>query len=150
MQLLYPVTASHLQDNSYNLSLMLIITIMIIDNHGKDNLSLSSPGSLFVSPPSIRGGMDTSGLHRYPQPRTIFRCERAQGTPRVPCDQLRLQARGRRGPPAYVLLRRRRHPRPFSQVDVPQAKGCWSETVIDETWVAGVVYVVSFSTSVLL
>ena len=40
MQLLYPVIASHLQDNSCNLSLMLIITVMKIDTFGEDILHL--------------------------------------------------------------------------------------------------------------
>ena len=43
MQLLYPATASHLQDNSYNFFPTLIIAIMKIDTLGKDILRLSSP-----------------------------------------------------------------------------------------------------------
>ena len=36
MQLLHPATTSHLQDNFCNLSLMLIITVMIIDIYSED------------------------------------------------------------------------------------------------------------------
>ena len=40
MQPLHLATASYLQDNSYNLSLMLIITIMKTDTHGENILHL--------------------------------------------------------------------------------------------------------------
>ena len=40
MQPLHPTPASHLQDNSYNLSLMLIIAVMKIDTHVEDILHL--------------------------------------------------------------------------------------------------------------
>ena len=43
MQPLHPAIASYLQDNSYNLSLILIITVMKIDTHDEDILHLSSP-----------------------------------------------------------------------------------------------------------
>ena len=43
MQLLHPVTASHLQDNSYNFFPMLIIAVIKINTLGEDILHLFSP-----------------------------------------------------------------------------------------------------------
>ena len=50
--------------------------------------SISSPRFPFVClHPLGRGGdVGTSCLHKYPQPGTIFRCGRAQGTSRIPSD----------------------------------------------------------------
>ena len=42
MQLLHPATASYLQDNSYNLFLMFIITVTKIDTLSEDILHPSS------------------------------------------------------------------------------------------------------------